>query len=139
MEKQKIFIIIPLAVLVLAIAGILSYYLLSSRTTSNQIANIPGNLRNVPNAKVNVPTQEELAAQNKIKYPNTVIGIINFLDKGVIIKTTVKTSDGILYTLSPNQPKVIYESFGVKNGNRVQIQGKIQSDNTLTWLTMKAI
>ena len=86
-----------------------------------------------------MPTYNQYLAQVEKDYPVVITGTINFLDKGVAIKSTVKTNDNKTYILSPNQPKAIYESFGVKNGVKVQIQGKIMQNNELSWITMKPI
>lgn len=141
MENKKIIIIVA-TVVVLIIAGIGIYYLINpnfnfTKNVASQDGNITGNSKNVPVVKT--PTLEEANAQNKTNYPDTITGVINFLDNGGVIKTTVKTADGKEYTLSPNQPKIIYESFGAKNGSTVQVQGKIIDNNTLNFLTLKVI
>jgi len=146
MEIKKIIIVTTLVVLVLIAIGIGIYYFI------NYSLNFGNNVVEQPTINTNtktktpgnestegyLPTPDEINAQNKINYPDTIIGIIDFQDKGALIKTTIRATNGKEYILSPNQPKAIYESFGVKDGNRVQIQGKIINGN-VTWLTMKAI
>jgi len=147
MNSQKIIIIIIIfAVLVLIASGIGVYYSIYGnfkfnfiKFGVNPITNATNNSNNESVVKIETPSVQEVENQNKINYPDTVIGTINFLDKGSVIKSTIKTSGGKEYTLSPNQPKAIYESFGAKDGKKVEIQGKITADNKLEWLTMKAI
>jgi hypothetical protein len=67
-----------------------------------------------------------------------IIGTIDFLDKESNIKTIVRTNDFKEYILSPSQPKKIYESFGIKDGSKVKIQGKIL-ENTLEWFSIRPL
>jgi len=56
-----------------------------------------------------------------------------------VVKTTVKADDGKEYTLWPPQAKSIYESFGIKDGQRVEIQGRVNSQGNLEWGSMSPI
>ena len=143
METKKIIVVIILAILVLALIGVGTYYLINhnfnfATTVINQVTNGIKNEKSEPPIKIKQLTPEEIAAQNKKSFAETITGTISFLSKGSLVKATIKTSDGKEYTLSPDQPEAIYGSFGVKNGNRVQIQGKIIGDK-IEWVNMKAI
>lgn len=85
------------------------------------------------------PTVAQQLEQIKKNYPEVITGIINFLDTKNSLKTTVKTNDGKVYILWPAQPESVYRSFGVKNGGRVEIQGKVLENGMLGWGTMKPI
>jgi predicted PurR-regulated permease PerM len=135
MEKRKIVIII-IIVLVLILALLGAFVLITSLTKN--VANIIDTSKVTPAPKPVVPTLEEVEKQNQVNYPDTIIGTIKFLDNKTAIKSTITTSDGKVYTLSPDQPKAIYGSFGIKDGNKVQIQGKIVGDK-ITWVSLKTI
>jgi len=144
METKKIIIIIILAILILAVVGIGVYYLVNhnfnfAETVINQVKNGAKNTNQEPPIKVKQLTPEEITAQNKKDFAETITGTISFSGKGGTVKATIKTSDGKEYTISPDQPEVIYGSFGVKNGSRVQIQGRITGDGKVEWVTMKPI
>jgi hypothetical protein len=82
---------------------------------------------------------EEQLTQMQKDYPVVVQGTINFLDTKTLIKTTLTTADGKVYILSPAQPKVIYESFGAKNGQKVQVNAKSLENVNLQWALMKSL
>jgi len=138
MEKKKIIIIVIIVlVLILAFLGIFTLINLTASFTKN-VTNIVDTSKTVSTQKPTVPTLAEVEKQNEINYPDAIIGTIKFLDSKTAIKSTITTSDGKEYTLSPDQPKAIYESFGVKDGSKVQIQGKIVGDK-ITWVSLKTI
>ena len=135
METKNTILIIIATVLVMIAAEAGVYYFIkygSSRPV------LPLDIKESP-AENKWPTFEEFEAQSKIDYPDTIIGRISFRDKGIIYKTTVETGEGAEYALFPDQPKSVYEGFGVKNGDNVQIQGKILDSKNLTWLKMDTI
>ena len=75
----------------------------------------------------------------KKNYPEVITGVIKFFDKNNYFKATLKTDAGIEYILWPAQPKSVYESFGAKDGGRVQVNGKPLEDGKLNWALMKPI
>ena len=137
--SNKIAILI-LAIVLIIIAGIVVYFFASQNFSfiNKEINNSTSQNTNLPLNK-KIPTAEEQAAQIKKDYPETIRGIINFLDKGKIIKTTIKADDNKEYTLWPPQPSSIYESFGVKNGQRVELSGRLNDKGNLEWATLKTI
>ncbi len=143
MENKKI-VIIVIVILILIAVGVGIYYLVNDnfnlpKTATNQVKNGAKNATPPPPQKVKQLTPEEITAQNNKNYPETITGTINFSGKGSTVKATIKTSDGKEYTISPDQPEAIYGSFGVKNGDKVQIQGRFTQDNKIEWVSMKAI
>ena len=82
---------------------------------------------------------EQQLTQTQKDYPILVQGTINFLDTKTLVKTTLTTADGKVYILSPAQPEVIYESFGVKNGQKVQVNAKSLDSTNLEWALMKPL
>ena len=136
-KKTIIIVISTILLLILALLGIyffVSYNLLKIK--NSQVGNEKVNLGEIERPKITI---EEAEAKNREKYPSTIIGIIKFLNKGSVVIATIKTSDGKEYTLSPDQPMAIYESFKVKNGDKVTIQGNFLSDNKIEWLTIISI
>jgi hypothetical protein len=71
------------------------------------------------------------------EYPEALQGVIIFSDKGGVFKATIRTQDGKEYILLPPQPSAVYESFGVKSGEKIEIRAKISQDNTINWALMK--
>lgn len=90
-----------------------------------------------PNEKPLTPEQQ--AAKIEKEYPQLIEGTINFLNKGKELKTTIKADNGKEYILWPPQPEAIYKSFGVKNGQKVQVHGKLNSQGNLEWAELKPI
>ena len=82
---------------------------------------------------------EQQQEQIKKDYPETITGVINFLDVKTFFKTTIKTDDGKIHELSPAQPKSVYESFGAKQGGKVQLQGRFLANGNIEWATMAPI
>jgi hypothetical protein len=82
--------------------------------------------------------QMELILKN---YPEAASGTINFWYKGnELIKTTLKTDAGKIYTLWPFQPQSVYESFGAKNGKKVEVHAKsLINTDRLEWSLMKPL
>lgn len=81
----------------------------------------------------------EHLGQIKRDYPEVVRGVIVFLDTKNSLKTTVKADDGKEYVLWPAQPKSVYESFGAKDGGRVELQGRFPGGGKLEWGLIKPI
>jgi hypothetical protein len=131
--KKNNLIIIVVAIILVIIAIVCVYYFMPKEQ----------NYTFVPNTSVKAPpapTPEEQLAQIKKDYPQVITGIIKFLDTNTSIKSTVTTSEGAVYTLWPNQPKSIYQSFGAKDGGRVEIQAKIVNNGQfISWGIMKPI
>jgi len=136
MSKNLIMIIVSIvAAVVLIAAGIGIYYYISS---VNYNLNNPG--KGTENVKEVVEiTPDQQTEQLKKDYPDTITGVITFSDTKTSYKTTVKTDSGKEYTLSPAQSSVIYQNFGAKNGGRVEIQGKINSQGNLEWALIKPL
>jgi len=138
MENKKIITIMAIAVgvLVLALVGLWVYSLINQNFSFENITGNPAG--NTPSIKtLTVDETKEILNRD---YPETITGIVKF-SKGdtETVKVTITTGDGKEYTLSPDQPAFIYGSYGVKDGNKVQIQGRFTSDNKIEWTSIKAI
>ena len=101
--------------------------------------------KNLPAQKINnnaeLPkiTAEQQAVEIKKDYPQIIDGTINFFNTKKSYKATIKTDDGKQYILWPPQPESIYWSFGVKNGQRVEIQGRLNSQGNFEWARITPI
>jgi len=139
MEKNKIIITIISIIFMLIIISISILYIINPNFDfMGFMGKQSGNIDSGDSVKIKPLTPEEIRVQNKINYPNTIIGTIRFLDSKEKIRSIVKTVEGKEYILSPDQSKIIYESFGLKNGDKVQVDGKIVDDKII-WLNIKAI
>ena len=136
--QNKSLILIVVIVLIVIVATTLGFFYVKSGYKNPITIATKGIVDNTAKVKA-VPTLQQQSAQIKKDYPQTISGIINFLDTKNTHKTTIKTSDGKEYTLWPLQPTSIYESLGVKNGQKVEIQGKLNSQGNLEWATIKPI
>jgi flagellar basal body-associated protein FliL len=136
MSKNLIVIIISVVVvIVLAAVGIGIYYYVSS--VNYNLNNPEKNTENIKEVVEITPDQQ--TAQLKKDYPDIITGVITFSDTKTSYKTTIKTDSGKEYILSPAQSSEIYQNFGAKNGGRVEIQGKINSQGSLEWAMIKPI
>ncbi len=138
MEKRNIILIITATVLVLLLVEVGAYYTIKYVSRPSPVANLSVDVTEVVEAN-SVPTPEEIEAQNKIDYPDIITGIVYFSKDKNPLKSSIKTSGGTEYILSPNQPYTIYETFGVRDGDAVQIQGKILENNKLSWVKMESV
>lgn len=134
-QKNLIMVGIILIVIIIFVA-VISYFVLSSPSTGTPAVGIKST---VGQKAVVPPTLDQYQAQIKKDFPTVISGVINFLDATGALKTTVKTDDGKIYTLMPGQPKSVYESFGAKNGGRVEIQAKVLDNLQINWGAMKPI
>lgn len=144
METTKIIIVIISVISVIVVVGIGIYYLVNhnfnfAENVIDQVKNGTKNAEPNPAPQVKQLTPEEIAAQNKKNFAETITGTISFSGKTGTVKAAIKTSDGKEYIISPYQPEAIYGSFGVENGDEVQIQGRFIEDNKIEWVTMKPI
>lgn len=142
MQQKKItlFIILILFVVIAFGAGIYYFLFISQGVKTGSIGNV--DLEQIIQRKVRPPIPPDPAKQlEEIKknYPEVIIGVIKFFDTKNSFKATLKTDDGIEYILWPAQPKSVYESFGAKNGGKVQVNGKPLEDGKLNWALMKPI
>jgi len=130
----KSFKIILVAILILAviICGVIFWFVSSGNFSIWK--NSLSKEKEVPQV-----TQEQQTKQLRKDYPKTIIGVINFLDTKSDYKSTLKTDDGKVYTLYPPQPKIIYESFGAKDGQRVEVWGRFSKQGNLEWSKMNPI
>lgn len=85
-----------------------------------------------------LPDPEEQLEKIKQEKPEIITGIIKFLDTKSVFKTTITSADGKTYILYPAQPKSIYESYGVKNGQKVQINAKLLENGQIEWALLRA-
>ena len=106
LQKNTIFLIIVILVTIAAILGVGAYYYLSQKSIQP------------PAQETEEKKQERLL---KEKYPDVINGTIVFSEK----KVTVKTTDGKEYWLWPPQLPSVYEKNGIKDGQTVEIRGKI--------------
>jgi len=137
MENKKIIIIISIAVviLVLCAAGISLYYFMSKNNTTGLNGENNNGTPGVPKTPEEAEYTQEMQKED---YPEVITGTIKFLDSANTYKSTLTTSDGKVYTLSPDQPSSIYGSFGAKNGGKVKIQGRYKDDK-IEWTVMESI
>ena len=84
------------------------------------------------------PSQAQQLQTIKQNFPEVINGTIKFLDTKDSLKTTLETAGGKIYILWPAQPEAVYQSLGVNNGNKVQVNGKANGDKLL-WALMKPI
>ena len=142
MSKKVLIIIISAIILVVVIGAVVYYFSSNKNNIVKQIGNtVSQNTNQSANNVAPVqkpPTPQEQTAQINKDYSQKIRGVINF-DTSKAMKTTIKSDDGKIYTLWPPQSSPIYESFGVKNGQRVEIQGKLNSQGNLEWVTLKSI
>ncbi len=118
MPKTKIILAIALIVLV-AVVGIYVY---------------------LQGTRIIGPSEEEKAKEEeekliKERYPDVVRGIMSFSED----KNTIKTEDEKEYLLWPYQPRVIYEREGIRNGQQVEIRGKILEGQRIFVKTIKSL
>lgn len=71
--------------------------------------------------------------QLKKDFPDAIQGIIKFSGDKPEDKTTVKTDNGVEWTLWPDRPKSLYEHEGIRDGQRVEVRGKILDENRIQW------
>jgi hypothetical protein len=141
MEKRTINIIIIMVaiIFILALAGLVIYYIISlDFGFAKPVVNEPENQNNLNSQNQTtskIPTKEEIEAQNKINFPDILIGRIKFLDKN---KTTLKTENAE-YVFYPNQPAGVYKSFGIEDGDNVKVQAKVLQDNKIKWISIKKV
>ena len=72
-------------------------------------------------------------------YPQIITGTIKFFDTKTSFKSTITTDSGTEYILQPAQPESVYESFGAKNGGKVQVNAKMAGNGNIDWVLMKPI
>jgi uncharacterized protein YdeI (BOF family) len=139
---SKKIIIITLLIILVIILGAAIYYAMqhgSTPTPGNNQPNNPVSQNTAPQPQHKVPTVAEQVAQINKDYPETITGTINFLDKGINYKTTITADGGKEYIVSPPQSESIYKSMGLKDGQRVEVQGKINDQGNLILGTLKPI
>lgn len=134
---NKIFIvIIILVVLVLAGAGVY-FFVFSSKGVNLEKAPPKLIIKQAPKP-IALPSPAQQLQNIKQNFPEIIVGTIKFLDTKDSLKTTLETAGGKIYILWPAQPEAVYESLGVNNGNKVQVNGKPDGDE-LRWALMKPI
>ncbi len=139
MKKISTIVLILAIIVVLAAVGFYAYvYFHSNKDINAPAKQIPVVKKNTVELK-KLPTPEEQLEKIKNDYPEVVSGVINFLDKGDIFKTTIKIDTGKIYTLSPAQPASVYESLGAKNGHKVELRAKSLTGSSLEWSLMRLI
>jgi hypothetical protein len=137
MSKKILITLSVVTILLIIFAGIIYWYFSSSNFKNIEIVN-PVIEQN--NSQVsNIPTVEEMVDKVNDEYPETVSGIINFSGAGASFKATLKTDAGKIYILWPIEPKSVYESFGVKDGVKIEVRAKSLESENLEWKLMKAI
>lgn len=136
---KKLILIIVLVVLIVIAGG--AYYLIYSKPGQKNSDNVQNSIEQARRelAQIKVPSKEDQLAQIKKEYPETITGILNFFDTATTFKATIKTDTGKIYILWPAQPKDIYESFGVKEGQKVEVWGKTNSQGNFEWGNIKPI
>ena len=142
MSKQiTLIIIIVVAIILVAILGIGVHYFIPSKSASTNVkstTNIPVTPSKT-DAEIKQDAEQQLAQLQK-DYPETIKGVINFSDAKGVYKATLKSDSGKEYTLYTPQPESIYNAqFGVKNGQKVEVQGKINDKGNLELASIKPI
>ena len=83
----------------------------------------------------NPVVQKKVVPHQAVKLPDTISGVISV---SATTKTaTLKDSSGKIYTLWPSQPKAAFDYLKAKDGQRVQVSGKILDSNVLYWFYIK--
>ena len=136
--SKKIIIITLVVVLIIVLGSVVYFSVLKNKPTPDDNQVNSSSSKNT-NTNQKLPTKEEQAAQIKKDYPKIVRGVISFLDSGKVTKTTVKADDGKEYTLWPLQITAVYESLGIKNGQRVEIYGRLNEQGNLEWASITPI
>ena len=134
---KKIFIVIIILVL-LALVGAGVYYFVFVSRGVNLVKAPPKLITQQAPKPITPPSQAQQLQTIKQNFPEVIIGTIKFLDTKDSLKTTLETAGGKIYILWPAQPEAVYESLGVNNGNKVQVNGKPDGDE-LRWALMKPI
>jgi flagellar basal body-associated protein FliL len=137
MDKKILISLIVVIVLLVVIAIGIGVYYFVFRGNTGFLANNTNNEQNPGEIKILTPEQQDKKIEKE--YAETVDGIINFLDKGEVLKTTLTTNAGKVYILSPAEPKSVYESLGAKDGKRVQVRAKSLSGDYLEWKMLKPL
>ena len=110
----KEFIILLIIIVLVLVIGIGIYYYLSQ---GRELSGSP-----------TTPTERP-----EETYSDVVTGVISFSED----KVTVKTEDGKEYWLYPPRPISYYEDMKIKNGQEVEIQGKILEGQRVLVKTIK--
>jgi hypothetical protein len=125
---NKIIILIIVISLILIVGGIGIFFLFStgfSFSGFNPIENQANNQGSDNSEQVSI---DELLEK---EYSEKIQGTINFFDQGNNYNPAITTDDGKQYIIWPSEVKSIYESFGAKDGGRVEIWGKFTDDGKL--------
>lgn len=130
MNKKAIALIVIIVILILLAVGALVYVLINKDYSIVGGNNEPGNTEM---GSGNVIATKEEERQMEQNYPNTITGTFNLAADG---KATLRADSGT-YTFIPDQPKGVYEAFKVKNGDKVNVKGKILDGNMLQWFSME--
>jgi DNA polymerase III delta prime subunit len=129
MEKQKIFIIILIIILVAGIAATGVYFFIEINSVKNQ--NTEPAIQKTEK-EINEDREKAAALEYIENIKNTaeadIIGTITVLEQ---MNAKVKTDDGKEYILWPAQPKSIYEFMKIKLGTRVEVWGKLTDDGKI--------
>jgi hypothetical protein len=131
MPKENIILLIIILVIAVAIISAITIYY--------PFQHIAPKSAGLKKETIEPPTITFEQQMNQIKkdFPEVITGTIHFLDTKNSLKTTIKTDDGKEYTLWPSQPESVYESFGAKDGGKVEIQAKAPQDGKVQWELMK--
>lgn len=144
LKKNLIFLIIIILVIIIAIAGGIYYivFVLNGVKAPSGDARLQARLQARMQQIAQAPPPPDPAKQLETiqkNYPEIITGTIRFFDTKNSFKATLTTDAGIEYLLWQAQPKAIYESFGAKNGGKVQVNGKPLDGGKLSWALMKPI
>jgi hypothetical protein len=143
MSKKNLIIVIAVAIIVIVVAVYFAFSFMSGPANVSSLNSLAGQNKPLQSLKSAEELKQEAAAQlvqiNK-DYPDKIAGIINFYDTKGAYKATIKTNDGKEYMLLPPQPQSIYTAlFGVKNGQKVEVQGELDNKGGLGWAVIKPI
>jgi len=132
-KKISIILAVIIILLILSVPAIYLYFSLNGFKNIKSTEVVELNTTQTNQA----PNMEEIESKIKADYPETVSGVINFLGTGETFKATLTTDAGKVYILWPIEPKSVYESFGAKDGARVEVRVKSLEVENLEWKSMK--
>jgi hypothetical protein len=136
---SSIILLISVVVVIMLIFSIYFYFVFFKNETADLFLTPTQNSTEKTEQVIKPPDPGVELARLQNDYPEIITGIIKFLDTKNSYKTTLAASDGKEYMLWPAQPASVYQSLGIKNGDKVQVNGKIFEDDKLTWALIKPI
>lgn len=126
-------LIILITFLIGVMAGAGGFYFVPKILKS--MAEKPTESAQISNVQDRIAKQQKNLETMKKNFPEVLQGIISLSDS----ETKITTDSGKEYIFYPNQPKIMYESLGIKDRQKVQVQAKFLDQNKIQWGSIKAI